>query len=228
MTVDQKLQVALLEATEELSASWPEALAVLAASPVTTALTNPAAAATISADEVAKISYEDRENLVTQLRSIAALPPGQLDLHLASELAASLSFALGRSVSFSTAGQQLTYTHGAVLAQSFALNALHSSQPPENQMWSVSISPRDLTQSMRQIKENPWYLHQKVLIINPSSMIGVVGQINAVMHEKLNRYQFGASPAIITAGGFWMPANKGRCIVCFLGEALAGGAILTL
>ncbi len=242
MVLAQRLQTAIEHTHAEISQEWPEVLEYFSHKPALNPLP-------IRADEVRAhsskdeehISNEERTALIEQLRAVTALPPGHFDPKTAEELSLKLSYLIGRSVSFYHEEKSITYAHGAVRAMravSTEAQPLWIKDPLDKGLtqkssrsdeWGLHISPRDVSASLRLEWQQPWFLYRSVLLINPITFKAVVGQITGILTDRLHRYQFGASPALIRAGEFWSPGKaSGRGIVCFLGESMTNGTVVDL
>lgn len=236
----QQLQTALAQTRDSLAADWPEIIEYLPEQSDKGKTTGAYQSSDKQTIELADISQEERRQLLDELRAVTALPPGQFDRTTAQELATRLRYLLHRSVSFSIGEQQLTYAHGSIRALP---PSERISQPiwPANpalsqergltasaRQWEVTVTPRDLTPLLGANWQRPWFLYQSVLLINPIAMQAVAGQVTGILTDRLNRYQFGASPALMQAGAFWSPGVRGRGIVCFSGEAIANGTVINL
>lgn len=243
MTTAQKLQTTLAQTQADVANNWPEVLEYIL--PVVNRHTSQSATQTTAqvlvqeSNETVAISQEERLALKEQLRALAALPPGQLDGEAAKELALKLSFVINHPVTFAISDQQLVHTHGTFCAipksptplqPLWPIDAANRRQPlrPSTKQWFVHVSPTNAMASFEGGWESPWWMYQQVLVLQPQIMIAVVGQITGILTEKLNRYQFGASPAFLQQGGFWGPGSQGRGIICFLAAAVENGTTFDL
>ena len=236
----QKIQSATALAHSELAQSWPEILDFL---PDVTRSSDPTQATQSKggkSTDFSKITQEERLLLLNQLSTTAALPPGQLDTATTQDVSMKLGYVLKKSVSFSIEDQRLSFSHGSIQAvppKSATELPLWPADPvsqqramtnPVQHQWGVSVFPRDLTTTARSVWSPPWFIHQRVLVINPVTLVAVVGQITDILTSRLHRYQFGGAPAVLKAGGFWAPGSHGRVVMCFLEENVPLGTVFDL
>lgn len=240
MTLAQQLQAALSQTRDSIAADWPEIIEYLPEQSDQEKTFDANHSASEQTTELADISQEERRQLLEELRAVTALPPGCFDRTGAQELATRLRYLLHRSVSFSIDEQQLSYAHGSIQALPPSEGNLQPIWPANPiisqeqsltasaQQWAVTVTPRDLSPLLGSNWQRPWFLYRSVLLINPMTMKAVAGQVTGILTDRLNRYQFGAAPAVMATGGFWSPGVRGRGIVCFSGEAIANGTVINL
>lgn len=225
----ERVRAGTLQAEADLRQTWPEVVAFLSSIKTSATASVPAVTEPLDRDSL-KVSQEERAQLLEQLKALTALPPGQLDSATAQELSLRLQYCLGHQLSFQNREYQLSYSHGSITAvtRSDHLGKKSRSTGSAPDDWSVWISPRDFSTELRSQWHDPWFLHQHVVVFNPAAAKGVVAQIAGILTEGLHRYQFGGSKKLLQTGNFWAPGIHGRCIVCFLGEALPLGSIIPL
>ena len=67
-------------------------------------------------------------------------------------------------------------------------------------------------------KEALWFKHKKLIMINPTREVAVVGILADVGPYHLVRAQFGGSPEVIRLGEVWHPASKGKVAIFFVDD----------
>jgi hypothetical protein len=236
----QKIQSATALAQSELAQSWPEILDFLPANTPSAGTDQATTGKGQTSNDFAKITQEERLLLLNQLSTTSALPPGQLDTAITQDIGMKLGYILKKSVSFSIEDQHLSFSHGSIQAvapkpatelplwPADPVSQQRAMTNPVQQQWGVSVFPRDLTTSARSIWSAPWFIQQRVLVINPVTLVAVVGQITDILTSRLHRYQFGGAPAVLKAGGFWAPGSHGRVVMCFLEENVPLGTVFDL
>lgn len=64
----------------------------------------------------------------------------------------------------------------------------------------------------------PWYKFRKMIVINPSEQIAVVGVVADAGPSMWVKKQFGGSPEVIREGKIWSPASKGKVMLLFVDD----------
>jgi len=64
----------------------------------------------------------------------------------------------------------------------------------------------------------PWYKFRKMVVINPSEQVAVVGVIGDAGPAMWVQKQFGASPEVIREGKIWSQASKGKVMLLFIDD----------
>ncbi len=74
----------------------------------------------------------------------------------------------------------------------------------------------DWNQNYDELK--PWYKFRKMIAINPSEQMAVVGVVGDAGPALWVKKQFGGSPEIIREGKIWSPKSKGRVLLFFVND----------
>ena len=64
----------------------------------------------------------------------------------------------------------------------------------------------------------PWYKFRKMIVINPSEQMAVVGVVADAGPAMWVKKQFGGSPEIIREGKIWSQASKGKVLLLFVDD----------
>ncbi len=64
----------------------------------------------------------------------------------------------------------------------------------------------------------PWYKFRKMIVVNPSEQMAVVGVVGDAGPAQWVKKQFGGSPEVIREGKIWSPESKGRVILLFVDD----------
>lgn len=64
----------------------------------------------------------------------------------------------------------------------------------------------------------PWYKFRKMIMINPSESMAVVGVVGDAGPAQWVKKQFGGSPEVIREGKVWSPKSKGKIILWFVDD----------
>ena len=64
----------------------------------------------------------------------------------------------------------------------------------------------------------PWYKYRKMIMINPSEQMAVVGVIADAGPAAWVQKQFGGSPEVIREGKVWSNNSRGRVILLFVDD----------
>ncbi|MBT4124249.1 MAG: hypothetical protein HN981_00450 [Candidatus Pacebacteria bacterium] len=64
----------------------------------------------------------------------------------------------------------------------------------------------------------PWYKFRKMIMINPSESVAVVGVVGDAGPAQWVKKQFGGSPEVIREGKVWSPKSKGKIILWFVDD----------
>lgn len=74
----------------------------------------------------------------------------------------------------------------------------------------------DWNQNSSELKS--WYRLRKIVVINPSEQIAVVGVVGNIGPNIVGRKQFGGSPELIQAGKIWSPHSAGKVLILFVDD----------
>jgi len=74
----------------------------------------------------------------------------------------------------------------------------------------------DWNQNHKDLK--PWYKFRKMIVVNPSEQVAVVGVVGDAGPSKWVQKQFGGSPEIIREGKIWTPKTKGHILMFFVDD----------
>lgn len=64
----------------------------------------------------------------------------------------------------------------------------------------------------------PWYKYRKMIVINPSEQLAVVGVVADAGPAMFVQKQFGGSPEVIREGKIWSPKSHGKVILLFIDD----------
>lgn len=64
----------------------------------------------------------------------------------------------------------------------------------------------------------PWYKFRKMVVINPSEQLAVVGVVADAGPAMWVKKQFGGSPEVIREGKIWSPASRGKVMLLFIDD----------
>ncbi len=64
----------------------------------------------------------------------------------------------------------------------------------------------------------PWYKFRKMIVINPSEEVAVVGVVGDAGPAEWVKKQFGGSPEIIREGKIWSPKAHGKILLLFVDD----------
>ena len=74
----------------------------------------------------------------------------------------------------------------------------------------------DWNQNYPELK--PWYQYRKMVVINPSEQLAVVGVIADAGPAMWVQKQFGGSPEVIREGKIWSPNTRGKVMLLFIDD----------
>lgn len=64
----------------------------------------------------------------------------------------------------------------------------------------------------------PWYKFRKMVVINPSEQVAVVGVVGDAGPAYWVQKQFGGSPEVIREGKIWSPKSRGKVMLLFVDD----------
>ena len=64
----------------------------------------------------------------------------------------------------------------------------------------------------------PWYKFRKMVVVNPTEEIAVVGVVGDAGPAMWVKKQFGGSPEIIREGKIWSPKTNGKILLLFVDD----------
>jgi hypothetical protein len=98
----------------------------------------------------------------------------------------------------------------------------HGSITPEAESlerYYFSLKLYNLKNWSSQYKElKQWYKFRKMVVINPSERVAVVGIVGNIDHQNQLKKQFGASPEVIREGKIWSPKSQGKVLIMFVDD----------
>lgn len=74
----------------------------------------------------------------------------------------------------------------------------------------------DWQNNYQQLK--PWYKFRKMIVINPSEQVAVVGVVADAGPALWVQKQFGGSPEVIREGRIWSPKSRGKVLLLFVDD----------
>lgn len=84
----------------------------------------------------------------------------------------------------------------------------------------VSLPLRQWLSSTTSLNDLKHWLHRrKVILINPSEALFAIVEVLDEYLPLSNKFQLGASPAVVRKGLFWSPQNLGKAMVFFLADS---------
>jgi hypothetical protein len=64
----------------------------------------------------------------------------------------------------------------------------------------------------------PWYKYRKMVVINPSEQVAVVGVVADAGPALWVQKQFGGSPEVVREGKIWSPKTRGKVMLLFVDD----------
>ena len=194
------------------------------------------------------ISKDEITSILNKLQEIIQLPSASFDQETLLYLEQQLTDILGFDISTTLDGVTLPFSKAIIKAlpelkttphdrkiayipeagqsrnrsyfgwENTNLNLPNTDQNSDSLFWIAAPLFDPVTEKTTDSNPKKWWRNRKLVLINAVESIAVVAVVKDTFLDTSNKYQLGASPAVIREGFFWSPLNLGKSLVFFIDD----------